>query len=51
MVSDLRDCGDLEQDADHVLLVQRPCKYEEWERHQAAMWVKEGKGRHGRVLE
>jgi replicative DNA helicase len=51
MVSDLRDCGDLEQDADHVLLVQRPCKYEEWERHQAAMWIKEGKGRHGRVLE
>jgi replicative DNA helicase len=51
IVSDLRDCGDLEQDADHVLLVQRPCKYEAWERHQSAFWVKEAKGRHGRNLE
>jgi replicative DNA helicase len=51
MISDLRDCGDLEQDADHVLLVQRPCKYDEWQRHTSALWVKEGKGRHGRNLE
>jgi len=45
--SDLRDSGELENDADHVILVQRPCKYEEWELYPRAMWVREAKGRHG----
>lgn len=42
----LRQSGELEQDADHILMTQRPCKYEEWERHQDALWIGERKGRH-----
>ena len=41
----LRNCGNLEQDADHVVLLQRPCNYEEWEREVEALWVADAKGR------
>lgn len=42
----LRQSGELEQDADHIIMTQRPCKYEEWERHTDALWIAERKGRH-----
>lgn len=44
--SNLRQSGVLEQDADHILMVQRPCKYEEWADHTEAFWIAERKGRH-----
>lgn len=46
LASHLRQSGELEQDADHLLMVQRPCKYEEWERYRDAFWIAERKGRH-----
>lgn len=45
-VDDLRDCGDLEQDADTILLVQRPSNYIEWE-GEPGLWIGKGKDRHG----
>jgi len=45
VASDLRYSGKLEQAAASILFVQRPCKYEAWERHNTAFWVAEGKGR------
>lgn len=45
-VDDLRDCGDLEQDADTILLVQRPGNYIEWD-GEPGLWIGKGKDRHG----
>jgi len=42
----LRDSGELEQDADHLLMVQQPCNYDEWEAHTDVFWIAERKGRH-----
>ena len=44
-VADLRDCGDLEQDADAIIFVQRPGLYPEWE-NQPGMWLGKLKDRH-----
>ena len=44
-VDDLRGCGDLEQDADAILLVSRPGLYEEW-KDAPGMWISKPKDRH-----
>lgn len=49
--SNLRNSGKLEQAAGHVIFVQRPCKYDAWAEYEDVFWVKEAKGRHGKIRE
>lgn len=35
----LRDSGDLEQDADNVIMLSMPGQYEEWEGHKGIIWI------------
>ena len=49
--SNLRNSGKLEQAAGHVIFVQRPGKYDAWAEYEDVFWIKEAKGRHGKIRE